>query len=152
MAVSAKAPGGAYKPTGGFRTVGGVTTGKYQDDTLHIDRAATFRGTTVTLEGIEVKVGKRVFLPNPAHPEKIEITMTVTKDQYFNIEQQFGADVVNKIGYKSFEYKKGLKLICMLNLKSGQCEQPGGGSSHARHGPDQVLVGSGAKNPGSQNQ
>lgn len=150
--VSAKAPGGVYKPTSGFRVVGGVTTGKYQGDIIKIDRAATFRGTTVTLEGIEVMVGKRVFIPNQTHPEKIEVPLIVTKDQYFNIEQQFGADVVNKIGYKSFEYKKGLKLVCMLNLKSGQCEQPGGGSSHAQHVSDPVLVESAGKSPRPQSQ
>src|SRR5262249_7800314 len=123
VSASEKAPGGEYKPTNlGFQVVRGVTRGQYQGDVIKVDRAALIKGTVVTLEGVEVVVGRRVFIPNQANPEKIVVPLEVSRNQYFDIEKKYGAEVVRKIGYRSFELKKGVKFSYTLQLKAGRAE------------------------------
>jgi hypothetical protein len=125
VAASEKSPAAKYKPTKlGFEVVSGVTRGVYKGDTIKVDRAANIKGTVVTLEGVEVVVRNRVFVPSEANPEKVVVDLEVTKDQYFNIEEKYGAEAVKKIGYKSFQYKKGVKFNYTLQLKSGKSEKP----------------------------
>ena len=123
VSASEKAPAREYKPTKlGFEVVRGVTRGQYQGDIIKVDRAALIKGTVVTLEGLEVVVGRRVFIPNQANPEKVVVTLEVTRNQYFDIEKKYSAEVVKKIGYKSFEYKKGVNFSHTLQLKAGKAE------------------------------
>ncbi len=120
VSASKEATAGNYKPTRlGFEVVGGVTRGQYQGDVVKVDRAATIKGTVVTLEGVEVVVRKRELLPSPVHPDKLVIRLEVTRDQVFDIESEYGADVVRKIGYKRFQYKKGVQFSATLPLTSG---------------------------------
>jgi hypothetical protein len=121
--ASEKAPAGEYKPTKlGFNVVSGVTRGVYKGDTIKVVRAANIKGTEVTLEGVEVVVQNRVLVPNEANPEKIVVDLEVTKDQYFNVEEKYGAEAVKKIGYKSFQYRKGVKFSYTLQLRTGRAE------------------------------
>ena len=123
VSASEKALDREYKPTKlGFEVVRGVTKGQYQGDIIKVDRAALIKGTMVTLEGVEVVVGKRVFIPNQANPEKVLVPLEVTRNQYFDIEKKYGVEVVKKIGYKSFEYKKGVKFSYTLQLNAGKAE------------------------------
>jgi hypothetical protein len=123
VAASEKRPAGDFKPTKlGFKIVSGVTRGVHQGDIIKIDREENIKGTAVTLKGVEVVVRKRVFVPNEANPEKIVVNLETTKDQYFNIEKEYGAEVVKKIGYPSFQTKKGFKLDYTLHLKAGKAE------------------------------
>jgi hypothetical protein len=123
VSPSEKAPAAEYKPTKlGFEVVRGVTRGQYQGDIIKVDRAALVKGTVVTLADVEVVVGKRVFIPNQSNPEKVVVPLEVTRNQYFDIEKKYGAEVVKKIGYKSFEYKKGVKFSYTLQLKAGKAE------------------------------
>jgi len=123
VSPSEKAPAAEYKPTKlGFQVVSGVTRGQYKGAIIKVARQALIKGTVVTLADVEVVVGKRVFVPNQSNPEKVVVPLEVTRNQYFDIEKKYGAEVVKKIGYKSFEYKKGVKFSYTLKLKAGKAE------------------------------
>ena len=100
-----------------FEVVGGVTRRHYRGDVIKVDVAASIKGTIVTLEGVEVRVEKRLFTPNERNPERIEVHLEVTKEQYFEIEKKLGAEIVRKIGYKSFRFHDKAKLVYTLQLK-----------------------------------
>jgi hypothetical protein len=119
VSASQESAGGQFKPTNfGFEVVGGLAREQYAGDVIKVDRAASIRGIVVTLEKVEVRIESRQLLPNSANPDKIVFGLTVTSNQYFDIEKKYGQEAVNKIGYKRFEYQKGVKFKATLQLKS----------------------------------
>ncbi len=110
---------GDYKLGFKFEVVAGVTSGQYAGRVIKVNIANSIKDTVVTLEDVEVFVKKRVFIPNERNPEKVEVHLEATKDQFFNIEEKHGAEVVKKIGVKRFRVGKGRKYQYMLPLKAG---------------------------------
>ena len=110
---------GAYNLKFKFQVVGGVKAGDYHGAVINVDFADMIKGTLVTLDDVEVVVRKRVFIPNERNPEKIEVGLEVTKDQYFDVEKKYGTAFVDKIGVKRFKVSKGNKKRYTLQLRTG---------------------------------
>lgn len=124
VSVSEKTVKGDYKPSKHkFEVVAGVKTGQYHGDIIRVDIAALINNTVVTLRNLEVAVGKRRFMPNERNPEKIEVPLKVTKEQDFDIERESGAEVVKKIGFKSYRRKQGSEFTYTLPLRAGKAEK-----------------------------
>jgi hypothetical protein len=120
LAASTSKTTGHFKPTGlRFVVTSGLTTGKYPGDIVTVDRTATIKGVTVTLEKVEARIVKRQLLPNASRPETIVVFMESTREQVFDVKEKYGQDVVNKISYDSFQIKKGSKFQHTLQLPSG---------------------------------
>jgi hypothetical protein len=111
---------GAYNLSFKFQVVGGVNAGDYQGAVINVDFADMIKGTLVTLEDVEVVVRKRVFIPNERNPERMEVDLEVTKDQYFDVEQKYGTAFVDKIRVKRFRVSKGNKKRYTLQLRAGK--------------------------------
>ena len=126
VSATKNAATGAFKPTRlGFQVVAGVARGNYKDDVIRVNQAASIKGTLVTLQAVEVVVRKREFLPNPTHPEKMVVRLEVTRDQVFDIEATHGVEAVKKIGYRRFEYKKGVQFSATVALGAGAVPEYG---------------------------
>jgi hypothetical protein len=120
VAASKAATPGNFKPTGlGFTVVNGLTRGQFQGDVIKVDRAANINGIAVTLEAVEVRIVKRQMLPNTTRPEKIVVYLETTHEQVFDVASKYGADAVKKIGYRSFQIKKGSTFQHTLQLTPG---------------------------------
>jgi hypothetical protein len=120
VAASKPTTPGNFKPTGlGFTVVDGLSRGQFQGDVIKVDRAANINGILVTLEGVEVRIVKRQMLPNTTRPEKIIVYLETTHEQFFDVASKYGADAVKKIGYRSFQIKKGSKFNHTLQLTPG---------------------------------
>lgn len=118
--ASEKALEGEYKLRFKFEVVAGVKSGQYVGHVIKVNTANSIKGTVVTLEDVEVVVKNRVFIPNERNPEKIEVSLEVTKDQHFDVEKRYGAEVVKKIGVRRFVAWKGRKFKYTLQLKAGR--------------------------------
>ena len=136
VSASKESKPGQFKPVHGFRIVAGVGRGQFQGDIIKVDRAATIKGVTVTLENIEVRIANRLQLHGP---ERMVFELESTKDQYFDVASKYGADVVNKIGYVRFEVKRGIKFKYTLPLTGDSpasnrppAQAPSGGAVQAR--------------------
>jgi hypothetical protein len=103
-----------------FQVVGGVGRKHYVGSVIKVDFGDVIRGTPVTLEGVEVIVRKRVFNPNERNPEKVEVHLEATRDQYFDVEKKYGTKFVDKIGVKRFKVNKGSKKRYTLQLGAGK--------------------------------
>lgn len=120
VSASEKDLSGDYKLKFRFQVVGGVGRRDYVGNVIRVDFADLIRGTPVTLEGVEVVVRKRVFIPNERNPEKVEVHLEATKDQYFDVEKKYGTKFVDKIGVKRFKVNKGSKKRYTLQLGAGK--------------------------------
>ena len=98
-----------------FQVVGGVGRKDYVGSVIKVDFGDVIRGTPVTLEGVEVIVRKRVFIPNERNPEKVEVHLEATNSQYFDVEKKYGTKFVDKIGVKRFKVGKGKRSATRFN-------------------------------------
>ncbi len=117
VASSSTPVGTQYKPTKRrWEVVAGVTKGQYPGAIINVAVSSSIKGAVVTLRDVEVKVRKRQFLPNARRAKQMKVSLVVTREQYFDIAEQYGAAIVNQIGYKSFRYKAKTPLEASLDL------------------------------------